>query len=63
MSAKKYHIGAQAMKHLSAAIDFWFESGKTCVVFCRPKYEIRVTRVPHGLELKWAAPGTFSEFE
>lgn len=63
MSAKKYQIEELAMKHLSAAIDFWFESGNTCVVFRRPKYEIQVTAMSHGLELKWAAPGTFFESE
>lgn len=61
MSAKKYQVGKLARKHLLAAIEFLFESDENCIVFRRPKYEIRATRKPHGLELKWAKPGTFFE--
>ncbi len=62
MIAKKYMIGKLARKHLLNAIEVLFTSDEDTIVYHKTNgnpYEIRARRVPHGIELKWAKPGTF----
>jgi hypothetical protein len=60
--AQKYRVGILARKHLLAAIEILLSGNEDSIVFkprIHDRYEIRARRKPHGLELKWAKPGTF----
>jgi hypothetical protein len=60
--ANKYKIGVLARKHLLSAIEVLLSGDEDSIVFTphtTDKYVIRARRVPHGVELKWAKPGTF----
>jgi len=63
---KKYQVGKMSRKDLMNAVDHVFEMelkpGDRIVRinnYRGKKYEIRVERLPHGLELSWGLPGTF----
>jgi hypothetical protein len=59
MKAEKYKVGPLARKHVLRAIELLFNSEEDSVVAKFTKYHIRARRKPHGVELKWAKPGTF----
>jgi hypothetical protein len=65
-SAKKYQVGVMTRKSFVQAIEHLMHttsiSGATLVRMNKhrgKKYELRVRRKPHGLEIDWGLPGTF----
>ena len=63
---KKYQVGVMSRKSFDLAIEHLMHTtsipGASLVrinTHHGKKYELRVRRKPHGLELDWGLPGTF----
>lgn len=61
-TANKYLVKVLSRKDLLIAVELGFTVSVGESIVHRPKHgncEIRARRLPHGVELKWAQPGTF----